>query len=165
MTGPDVSPAPTIRLARADEVDAVAALYHEVWHATQAHLMPPEVAAARDLAFFRRRVAGYADPVLVAAVSGALAGFAARKGAYLEALFVRARGRGAGAALLAASEAAMRAAGEAEATLLCMVGNDGARRFYERHGWALTGEVELPVEGPAAPLTARAWRMVKPLGG
>lgn len=152
-----------LRTAGPDDVDAIAALYHAVWHETQAPLHPAAVGAARDLAFFRRRVVGYTDPILAAEVDGRIVGFAARRGGYLEALFVEARKRGVGAVLLAASEEAMRSTGEREATLRCLVGNDAARRFYERRGWRITHEEQLPVDGPGLSVSGRAWVMAKAL--
>jgi ribosomal protein S18 acetylase RimI-like enzyme len=61
-------------------------------------------------------------------------------------------GRGAGQALLAAGEAALRSAGFAEAMLWVHPGNERARRFYERAGWRDDGaerdEEVLGVETP-----------------
>ncbi|MFB6123357.1 MAG: GNAT family N-acetyltransferase [Haloferacaceae archaeon] len=53
-------------------------------------------------------------------------------------LYVRpaARDEGVGAALLSAAEAALADAGADAVTLEAMADNDGARRFYERHGYA-----------------------------
>jgi GNAT superfamily N-acetyltransferase len=49
-------------------------------------------------------------------------------------------GTGAGAALLAEATDALRRLGFHTAVLWVLLANDRARRFYERHGWAATGE-------------------------
>lgn len=46
------------------------------------------------------------------------------------------RGRGVGTALLDAAEAALSAAGAERIALEAVADNDGARRFYERYGYA-----------------------------
>ncbi len=51
----------------------------------------------------------------------------------------RARGRGAGRALLDRALDALRAAGRTQAWLNTEERNTGARRFYERHGWREDG--------------------------
>lgn len=71
--------------------------------------------------------------VTVADLAGVPAGFIAREGAYIHALFVaaQAQGRSLGSALL---RDAMARAGRLE--LWTFERNIGARRFYERHGFA-----------------------------
>jgi GNAT superfamily N-acetyltransferase len=54
----------------------------------------------------------------------------------------RAWGSGAGRALLAAGEAALREAGCAEATLWTEERNERPRRFYEAAGWRTDGEAK-----------------------
>jgi len=51
-------------------------------------------------------------------------------------------GSGAGRALLAAGEAALRASGCTEATLWTEERNERPRRFYEAAGWRADGEVQ-----------------------
>ena len=90
-----------------------------------------------------------AEPSFVADHDGVVVGFATVEGERLEALYVLpgAQGGGAGAALLAAAvEAGAR-------SLWVYAGNDGARRFYERHGWVAEPETET---------TGEHWRPRRP---
>lgn len=66
-------------------------------------------------------------------------------------LYVRpgARDRGIGAELLAAAERTLREAGVDAVSLDAMAGNEGARRFYRRHGYAPHRiEYEKELDGP-----------------
>lgn len=154
-----------IRPARDDERKAVAALYWRTWHETQASLEPPEIVETRPLGFFDKRVASWPTAPLVAWSGGQLLGFAAWQEDYLGQMFVHpaTRSTGLGAHLLAAAEEAMATSGIRNATLDCIVGNDRAKRFYERHGWQVEREMDdpHPVAGQSRPL--RIWRMVKRL--
>jgi GNAT superfamily N-acetyltransferase len=152
-----------IRPATEAERLAIGELYWSVWRKTQAPLQPAEVSALRDLDFFIARVAHFPAPPLAAFVANELAGFAACQGAYLGQLYLgrRARGLGLGRALLAASEAAMRAEGHRLVTLRCLVGNP-ARAFYERNGWNVDREVT-EVETRSDPYPVSSWLMVKRL--
>jgi ribosomal protein S18 acetylase RimI-like enzyme len=87
------------------------------------------------------------EGLLVAEEDGALAGLAwflpagtLAMGGYLRLIAVlgAGQGRGTGAALLAAFEAAV-ATESAHAFLLVSDFNDGAQRFYERHGYRRVG--------------------------
>jgi ribosomal protein S18 acetylase RimI-like enzyme len=73
------------------------------------------------------------------------------------------RSAGIGAALLRVTEDEIRQAGHQRVTLLCMVGNEGARRFYERHGWRWLGEVEIQVPLGADRMKQTRWQMEKAL--
>jgi ribosomal protein S18 acetylase RimI-like enzyme len=66
----------------------------------------------------------------------------------------RAKGRGAGRALLDRALDALRAAGHTEAWLNTEERNERARRFYERHGWRQ--------EGPARVRDWQGARLVEP---
>ena len=66
----------------------------------------------------------------------------------------RAKGRGAGRALLDRALDALRAAGHTEAWLNTEERNERARRFYERHGWRQ--------EGPARVRDWHGARLVEP---
>ena len=67
----------------------------------------------------------------------------------------RAWGKGAGRALLAAGEAALRERGCADATLWTEERNERPRRFYEAAGWVTDGEVKARVWNGAPPRELR----------
>ncbi len=131
----------TIRPLEEDEIPALA-------RALAA--LPLMVRYGRDAQALERALrAAHArgDGLLVAGARGAPGGLAwftregtLALGGYLKLIAVLGgeEGKGTGAALLAAFEAAVARA-SAHAFLLVSDFNDGAQRFYERHGWSRVG--------------------------
>jgi GNAT superfamily N-acetyltransferase len=80
---------------------------------------------------------------LVAEDESGVVGFVVPRSCEIDLLYThpRAWGSGAGRALLAAGEAALREAGCAEATLWTEERNERPRRFYEAAGWRTDGAV------------------------
>ncbi len=81
-------------------------------------------------------------PALVALTSRALVGVGLAQRAVVTDLWVArpARGRGVGAALLAALEARVASEGHSRARLRCVATNTRARAFYRRAGWHVVGQ-------------------------
>ncbi len=152
-----------IREATAHEREVIGRLYHAVWHETQASLQPASVAAYRNEEFFIQRIRGLSTPPLLAEGNNRFLGFSAWTDDYLGQLYVLPEGRslGLGQALLKASESAIQEAGFARARLHCLVGNDTARRFYERHGWQVTETVLDQADTFEAPVQVKSWEMAK----
>jgi GNAT superfamily N-acetyltransferase len=153
------------RPAQVADLDAVARLYHDVWHETHACLVPAEEWKRRTPAFFLERMTGLLPATVVIVRGGVLAGFAAWSGMLLGQLYVAAahRGTGVAAALLTEAERRMASLGVGTAELHCVLGNERARRFYERAGWAHAGMAIEPVEGPNGPVELQFWCMTKVL--
>jgi GNAT superfamily N-acetyltransferase len=154
-----------IRRARASDIIEVAALYHSVWHETQASFMPPAEIARRSLEFFAHRMTALLDSTLVIERNATITAFSAWRGNLLGQLFVAIRHRGTSIApsLLTAAEIEMAKEGTVEAELHCVVGNERARRFYERMGWASQGKVMECVAGKPTQIEVPFWRMTKVL--
>jgi len=154
-----------IRRARASDIIEVATLYHSVWHETQAPFMPPAEIAHRSLAFFIHRMKALLGPTLVTEQNGTIAAFSAWRGDRLGQFFVAIGHRGTGIApnLLTATELEMAKEGTAEAELHCVVGNERARRFYERMGWASQGKIMEWVAGEHTQIEVPFWRIMKVL--
>ena len=104
---------------------------------------------------------------LVAEQGDAIIGFSSWKGNLLGRIFVARPHRGShvGAGLLEAAEAAMALEGTREAVLRCVVGNEPARRFYERMGWRHAGEFSEPLADESGTRNVPFWLMTKVLGG
>jgi ribosomal protein S18 acetylase RimI-like enzyme len=130
-----------IRPARADDLEALAELHHAIWLDAHAAFvgLPPE---ARGVAWYREVIRPTLDRTMVAEREGAPVGYVTWLDALLDDIWVApwAQGRGTGALLLRAGEEAIRGNGFAQARLECVAANQGARRFYERHGWTLARE-------------------------
>jgi GNAT superfamily N-acetyltransferase len=121
-----------LRRARADESDAVAALFR-LSKETAMPYLPNLHTPAEDRAFFRDRV--FADcEVWVAERDGELAGMCAFRDGWIDQLYVhpRAQRRGAGAALLRKAKDA-----NARLQLWAFRRNEAALRFYEAQGFAV----------------------------
>ncbi len=154
-----------LRAAGQDELEEIGRLYHDVWRETQAPLQPPGVAAYRDENFFIERVKRFPVPPLAAYLEGKLLGFSAWAENTLGQLYIAPEGRklGLGRALLQASEHAIWASGFDRARLLCLVGNDAARTFYERCGWRHAADIVEAAETRSGPVPVACWEMVKDL--
>lgn len=154
-----------IRRADASDISQLAALYHAVWHETQAPFMPQAEIARRSLKFFVDRMTALLQSTLVTEQNGELAAFSAWKGQLLGQLFVGTPHRGTpiASSLLRASEIEMAKEGTAEAELHCVVGNERARRFYKRMGWLHGGIVMERVAGEHKQIEVPFWRMKKVL--
>ena len=153
----------TIRPMHSGELEAVAKLFYDVWHETQRHLQDPKRGKFRYLGFFQNRIHERKAHTLVAANGIHILGFACWTGGHFNSLFVakEARSSGLGSTLLQAAEAEMCNSGVAKFELDCLVGNEAGRRFYERHGWHISGERYWEDETSEGPAWARAWVMEK----
>jgi GNAT superfamily N-acetyltransferase len=157
-----------IRRALAPDLYEVAALYHAVWHETQAPFMPqlsPREIARRSVEFFVERMTPLLQSTLVTEQTNRIVAFAAWKGPLLGQLFVSAayRGTGTGSSLLRAAEIEMARDGTTEGELNCVVGNERARRFYERMGWAHKEQFLYGVTVDGGQVDVPHWRMTKVL--
>jgi ribosomal protein S18 acetylase RimI-like enzyme len=154
-----------VRPAEAAEIDHLARLWHDAWHASHAPLLPAELTRLRTLESFRERLQAMLADTRVAGPLGAPVGFCATKGEELYQLFVSAgaRGSGAAAALIADAEARLAERGVVTAWLACAVGNARAARFYEKSGWRLAGTVTNPADTSSGPFLLQVWRYEKRL--
>ena len=138
--------ASSVRAARADDLDRIAAIKVKNWADTYAPLLSSEIlrpfldeAAQRQ--YIKEKAALPGTLLLVAEDKGEVAGFAltfldADPEPWLESLHVLAqsRGRGAGTELMSATAAELLDRGHRAMALGVVVGNDRAARYYERLG-------------------------------
>lgn len=153
------------RYALTADVPKVAAIYHAVWHETQAPFMPPEERKLRTPQFFEERMSALLATTLVAERAGSIVGFASWQGHLLSQFYISAAHRGVGLAseLITASEVEMARSGIKVAELHCIVGNNRARRFYERMSWQHGGEIHKQMSGSRGLAGVAFWRMTKQL--
>ena len=128
-----------IRNAYASDLKELGQFYHDMWHESQAPFQDPGIAEFRDQKFMQARIDAF-FPNIILAKKDNLAGLVVASEARLSQLFVdpNIRGHGLGTKLLELAEAKLIAEGTTKATLSCIEGNVGARRFYERHGWRVS---------------------------
>jgi GNAT superfamily N-acetyltransferase len=148
--------------ARAEDIAALAALWHEGWHVGHADVVPAALVERRTLAEFTGRLEEHRARVRVAWQGDVMAGFFMLKGDELEQFYVAGamRGQGVAADLMAKAEAAL---GKGPKWLACSVGNERAARFYEKCGWLRLSTQAYGVETHKGPLVLDIWRYVKTL--
>ena len=148
-----------------DEVEAVAALWHETWHNTHDRLAHPALREFRTQDYFRHRTDRERDTVYVSGAPGKPVGLCIVSGGNLDMLFIAApeRGKGIGELLLADAEARMLKSGVREAYLFFALGNDGAVRFYERHGWTNVGKADKEFQVASGTIIITVGKMTKPI--
>jgi putative acetyltransferase len=132
-----------VRQARLEDVPVLAQLAERSYRAAFAGILEQEVLESRDAALFTERFASSWERMLVVVQRDEIGGFLLMTDGHVDMLFMdpNARGHGGGARLL--EEAEIRGARSLE----CFRDNDGARRFYERHGWRVTREYEREFAG------------------
>ncbi|MFV0306899.1 MAG: GNAT family N-acetyltransferase [Desertimonas sp.] len=132
-----------LRPAEPADIDAIAVIWHDAWHAGHVGHVPDGLLAHRDRAQFRARVPGRLSDTMVAVTAGAVVGFVTVLDDEVEGLFVAAPWRGTpiAAMLLAAAEERV-AADHETAWLIVATGNGRARRLYEREGWIDGGAID-----------------------
>jgi ribosomal protein S18 acetylase RimI-like enzyme len=154
-----------VRDAHAEEVDALARLWHDAWQDAHAAILPAALARVRTLASFRTRLLDDLPQVRATGAVGAPSGFCIAKQDELYQLFVSAEARGSGvaAALLADGEARLARGGTEIAWLACAIGNARAARFYERHGWRRVGSMVSRLDTTEGVMALEVWRYEKRL--
>ncbi|CAN5588072.1 hypothetical protein BH10ACT10_BH10ACT10_18790 [soil metagenome] len=136
-----------IRDARPEDAEAIGEAHAEAWRVGYAQQFPADVLAQEvairrtrwDAETVRANSAGD-EVLLVAEDDEGVCGFVHGVAGEVGGLYVRPRawGTGAGGALV---EAVLPSIGGEDAVLWTLEGSGRARRFYERTGWVLTGQV------------------------
>ena len=154
---------PEIRAMQPNEREAVAQLFHDVWHETQAKLQDPRKAAIRGYDFFEGRIDMPEVRTLVAVAGGQIIGFARWAPGHLHSLFVcqSHRGKGVGENLCDAIVAANHNENGGSPHLDCVEENWAARRFYQRQGWRVTDTIESIHQVPSGQIVVRHWAMLR----
>jgi ribosomal protein S18 acetylase RimI-like enzyme len=141
---------PILRPATADDVNAIADLFHEGWHDVHPGRVPDGLTERRTPQAFHERVAARVaetDETTVAEVDGTVAGFVMVSADEAEQVYVDRRFRGTGVApiLLTEAEHQIAAGGHDEAWLAVVRGNERAQAFYAKQGWVDEGDLDYPV--------------------
>jgi ribosomal protein S18 acetylase RimI-like enzyme len=150
----------TLRPATADDVEAIAVLWHSAWRDGHLGHVPEALLPHRGIDEFRRRVPSRIHQSTVATAAGGIVGFVTVHDDEVEQVYVAAHARGSGVAgaLLRHAEQLIAARFE-RAWLAVATGNARARRFYERCGWRDGGgfEYAAEIEGGTLPVPCRRY--------
>jgi putative acetyltransferase len=139
-----------LRPAGADDVEAVASIFHRGWHDVHPGRVPDGLTERRTPEAFLDRVSARiaeTDDTTVAEVDGVVAGFVMVSDDEAEQVYVDRSFRGTTVAtlLLTEAERQIAASGYDVAFLVVVRGNDRAQAFYARQGWTDEGDVDYPV--------------------
>jgi ribosomal protein S18 acetylase RimI-like enzyme len=142
---------PILRPATADDVAAIAAVFHQGWHEVHPGRVPDGLTERRTPEAFLERVTARVaetDETTVADVDGRVAGFVMVHDDEAEQVYVAPdfRGTAVAALLLSEAEHQIAAAGYDVAFLVVVRGNDRAQAFYTRQGWTDEGDHDYPVQ-------------------
>ncbi len=151
-----------IRKAEKTDIPALARVWNDSWHAGHGHI-DPVAAKFRDLAYFEERIVSGLARMIVAEEDGKIVGFSGWEGDGIAQVFIAPSHFGTNVAprLLATVEAILKAEGYQRIWLHCAVGNDRARRFYEKNGWRVARVFDDEVGTREGPRPMRAWHMEK----
>jgi len=154
-----------VRDAVPADLEQLAHVWHEAWHDGHAAIVPEELTRIRTLDNFRSRLGEMLPHIRVAVSGGQVVGLCVIREDELFQLFVarRARGRGAGVALIADAEKRLLESGVRTAWLACAIGNDRAARFYERNGWRRVRTMINLSETDTGTFSLEVWRYQKRL--
>jgi len=138
----------TIRRPTAQDLPALARLWHETWHDTHGEILPPERTQKMTHQHFADRLTKECDRVRMIGSAETPDGFCLINDDEIDAIFVAPKSRGTNIAqlLMSDGEARLKASGIKNGHLICLAQNERAARFYEKEGWAQIGEISDPVE-------------------
>jgi len=164
--GADEGTATTVRPATAGDVDVLAAIWRDGWHEAHAGRVPQELERERRAGSWHDEVRRRLPATWVAELDGHVVGFVTVVDDELEDIYVTAAARGTGvtATLLRHGEGVVRDAGFTAAWLAVVAANEGARRFYERHGWRDDGVFEHHARTASGPIAVPAHRYRRDVG-
>jgi ribosomal protein S18 acetylase RimI-like enzyme len=154
-----------LRPATPDDVEVLAVLWHEGWRDGHLADAPEQLLKDRTLETFRARTTFRLGDMTVATVDGVIAGFVIVTGDEVEQVYVDRAYRGTTVAktVLLEGERRVREQGYDEAWLAVVDGNERARAFYAREGWADQGIEEYDVPATDPPLRWNVHRYTKAL--
>ena len=157
----------TVRRASPGHAQEVAGIWYDGWRDGHLGHVPDELLAVRTPESFGERASQRVADTVVALVGDAVAGFVMVDDDEVEQVYVSSNHRGTGVAsvLLAEAERLVAVQGHSRAWLAVATGNERARRFYARNGWADEGPFDYPAVGPAGPIPVPCHRYAKQVVG
>lgn len=155
----------TLEFPTRDQAGQICLIWEAGWHEAHADIVPSDL---RDLrtkdSFFDRTLENLANTRIASEGSNVL-GFCMVKENELYQMYVSrlARGSGVAQALMHDTESRISAAGHTTAWLACAIGNERARRFYEKSGWINAGHKVVDLDTRDGTFALEVWRFEKQL--
>ncbi len=146
-------------------VPQIAEIWEAGWHEAHAEIVPPDLRRLRTSESFLERAEVYLPSTRIAQTGHEVLGLSMTKEDELYQMYVspRARGSGVARALIKDAECRIRDSGHSTAWLACAVGNERAKRFYEKSGWVDKGCHSVELETTEGPFPLQVWRFEKRL--
>ena len=157
----------TISPLKLGDMKATAKLWHDGWHETHDHLVPPHPPNERSLDRFKERLSESQDRPRIASYQDQPAGLCIIENDEVAQLFVanHCQGLGLGQKLLIDAGNRIKQNSFSHAWLTVVVGNDPARAFYEQCSWAVVSTLDVNLRGAqTGGITLKMWRMEKAVG-
>ena len=153
----------TVRPAGPVDAQEVARIWYDGWRDGHLGHVPDELLAVRTPESFEERASQRVTDTAVALVGDVVAGFVMVVQDEVEQVYLSRDHRGTGLAsiLLAEAESLVAVQGHSRAWLAVATGNDRARRFYARNGWADEGPFDYPAAGPDGSIPVPCHRYAK----
>ncbi len=155
-----------LRPACCQDIYHIAKVWHEGWKDGHTGLVPDELYQYRTFDSFIPRVEERIKDTLVSeSADDEINGFVTVKGNELEQIFVAQSYRGTGLAkkLIKAGEDMLLKNGQTDVYLVVVVGNDRARKFYEKSGWILEDAVDYMAQIQSGKLPVKCLKFTKKL--
>lgn len=148
------------------ELDEATKIWADGW--TEAHraIVPEALAKLRTIEDFKARLVEHMAHTRVAKDANGTLGLCITTPPELYQLYVapRARGTGAAQALVKDAEDIMIKSGAKNGWLACAVGNEQAKRFYEKAGWVNSGVRSVDLDTSEGPFPLDVWYFERDLG-
>ena len=154
-----------IKDAVRDMANQISAVWLSGWHDGHDGITPPALVALRTAQSFYDRTLDNLSITRVALCGSDVFGFYMVHQDELYQMYVdrRARGTGLAQALIKDAETRIQSAGHRVAWLACAIGNEPARRFYEKSGGVNAGRHTLDMDTAQGPFPLDVWKFEKTL--
>ncbi len=155
----------TLEVPTEAQADQVCAIWDAGWHEAHAEIVPSALRDLRTTESFLDRTRENLASTRVAVEGATVLGLCMIKEDELYQMYVshRARGSGVARALIQDAEKRIGLIGYNTAWLACAIGNERARRFYERSGWSNTGQHLVDLDTSDGAFSLEVWRFEKKL--
>lgn len=143
----------------------VVELWFAGWYEAHSKIIPDQLIKLRTRESFRERLLKNTANTRIAISGGDVLGLCMLKDDELYQMYVspKARGTGLAQALITDADNRFQLSGYKVAWLACAIGNDRAKRFYEKCGWRFAGVETVDLDTSEGAFSLDVWRFEKDL--